>query len=101
MKKGQKASLETKMKMSLAQKLIGSQPSFKGHKHSELTKIKIGQFHKGKKISEEYKEVLRKKMKGNTFNKGKKHSKETRKKISETKIPVKNAAEKINNARLE
>ncbi len=61
--------------------------------HSEETKLKIGSKHKGKKISEEQKNILK------TFRAGKRQSLETRKKISESNIGRKNSAQSIEKQR--
>lgn len=54
-----------------------------GRHHSEETRRKMSESHKGKILSEETKRKLSEANKGNTYHKGKKHSEETRIKISE------------------
>jgi len=72
-------SEETRRKMSKTK--MGSIPWNKGKKgcHSEKTRIKISQTHKGKTLSEEHKRKLKE------VNKGKTHSEETKRKMSEMK----------------
>ena len=66
---------ETKQKMSEAHK---GKP-----KHTEESKEKLRQFRTGMKLSEEHKAKISKSLEGNTYMVGKKLSDETKKKISE------------------
>jgi len=78
----QKASEETKQKMSEARK--GEKHPMYGKHLSEETKRKISEAHKGKIISDETKAKMSASLKGRTsWNKGKHLSEETRRKISE------------------
>ena len=62
----------------------GTNNPFYGRKHSEETKKKISEAHKGKKLSEEHRKKLSEAVKGtNNPNYGKKLSEEHRKKLSE------------------
>lgn len=89
--KGKKHSNEAKLKMSIIQKNNGNiPPSRKGIKVSEETKNKISKKLKGEKrpkFSNEWKEKLSNSHKGKqTWSKGKKFSEEYRKKLSEAHI---------------
>jgi group I intron endonuclease len=74
----------TRLKMSLAKK--GKPNNRIGKKHTDDTKIKIGKIHRGKKLSETHKNILKNKFKGdgNPFY-GKTHTDEVKEKISLTK----------------
>jgi hypothetical protein len=73
--KGNKASDETKAKMSKSQT---------GRKASEETKLKLSESHKGIKLSEETKEKISK------SNTGKRHTEESKNKMSEARSGDKN-----------
>lgn len=74
----------TRLKMSLAKK--GKPNNRIGKKHTDATKIKIGKIHRGKKLSETHKNILKNKFKGdgNPFY-GKTHTDDVKEKISLTK----------------
>lgn len=75
-------SQTTLLKMSKAMK--GNQKHL-GYKHSDDTKKKLSDFHRGTKLSEETKKKIGLKSKGNKYNLGKKASEETKKKMSESR----------------
>ena len=79
---------ETKQKMSEAHK---GKP-----KHTEESKEKLRQFRTGMKLSEEHKAKISKSLEGNTYMVGKKLSDETKKKISEAGKGNKNASKNPN-----
>ena len=96
--KGKPMSEETKKKLSESKKGLqtGEKNPMFGKHHSEETKQKIGEVHKGKHISEEQKKKLSIALKGRIMsdehkkkigeaNKGRHHSEESKKKMSETK----------------
>ena len=91
-------SEETRRKLSELKKglLSGEKNPMFGKHHSEETKQKIGEVHKGKQISEEQKKKLSIALKGRIMSdehkkkisashKGKHHTEESKKKMSETK----------------
>ncbi|HJT49800.1 MAG TPA: NUMOD3 domain-containing DNA-binding protein [Nitrososphaeraceae archaeon] len=78
--RGYKHSEETKKKMSESHK--GQNAWNKGISPSEITRLKLSQALKGKIVSEETKLKIGLAKKGNQYCKGRKHSEETKRKIS-------------------
>ena len=74
-KKGKKRSEDTRRK--IRESIKGDKNPMYGKHHSDETRIKMSESHKGKTLSEETKQKMRESHKGRTF------SEETRRKMSE------------------
>lgn len=77
-------------------KTSAANPGFRGRKHTEEAKKKIGDSLRGRKHhSEEWKEKLREKMKGNTYWVGREHTEEHKKRMSNRMRGENAAASKV------